>query len=203
MEDTQVPTSSVYQPDNGGNRVTMDLPPHLGGHQGVTHVDEGTLLYLRDKLKVSSMIDIGCGPGGQVMLAQSMGIDSVGLDGDFQLEYPEGIEVILQDLTKGTGEITPVDLAWCVEFLEHIDEEYLYNVFDIFRQCDLVFCTHAPPGKDGVHHVNCQSEEYWIRLFNQNGFSYDIESTRELRKVSTMKREFVRETGKLFVRRTR
>ena len=39
------------------------LPDHLGGHLNKTHTDRGTLLYLKNKYNIKSMIDIGCGPG--------------------------------------------------------------------------------------------------------------------------------------------
>ena len=37
------------------------LPDHLGGHLNKTHTDRGTLLYLKNKYNIKSMIDIGCG----------------------------------------------------------------------------------------------------------------------------------------------
>ena len=36
----------------------MELEAHLGGHQGKTHTDEGTLRWAIDKLKVKSMLDV-------------------------------------------------------------------------------------------------------------------------------------------------
>ena len=40
-----------------------NLPSHLGGHKSRTHIDVGVLKFARDKLKVKSMLDIGCGTG--------------------------------------------------------------------------------------------------------------------------------------------
>ena len=57
------------------------LEEHLGGHQGKTHTDEGTLNWAIHYLDVKSMLDIGCGPGGMVELANSMGVDAFGVDG--------------------------------------------------------------------------------------------------------------------------
>ena len=50
----------------------MELEDHLGGHQGTTHIDKGTLRWAIDKLNVTSMLDVGCGPGGMVELADSL-----------------------------------------------------------------------------------------------------------------------------------
>jgi hypothetical protein len=57
----------------------------------------------------------------------------------------------------------------------------------------------APPGKGGYHHVNCQDAAYWQRAFEAHGFKLDREITADLRRTSTMPREFVRETGMFFV----
>ena len=57
----------------------MELEAHLGGHQGKTHTDEGTLRWAIDKLGVQSMLDVGCGPGGMVELANSLGVDAYGV----------------------------------------------------------------------------------------------------------------------------
>ena len=44
------------------------LPVHLGGHFNRTHVDEGVLLLARSQLGVETLLDVGCGPGGMVMI---------------------------------------------------------------------------------------------------------------------------------------
>ena len=54
-----------------------NLPTHLGGHKGRTHIDVGLLKFARDKLKVKSMLDLGCGPGGQVYEAQKIRFNCV------------------------------------------------------------------------------------------------------------------------------
>jgi hypothetical protein len=59
--------------------------------------------------------------------------------------------------------------------------------------------THALPGKNGHHHVNCRTEDYWIDMFKKYDFSLCEYATREVRQCSTMKREFMRETGKVFI----
>ena len=60
----------------------MTLEEHLGGHNGVTHLDEGALRWAISTLKIESMLDVGCGPGGMVELAEWYGLDSHGIDGD-------------------------------------------------------------------------------------------------------------------------
>ena len=63
----------------------MELEAHLGGHGGLTHTDEGTLRWAIDKLNITSMLDVGCGPGGMVELANQFGVNARGIDGDYTL----------------------------------------------------------------------------------------------------------------------
>lgn len=174
------------------------LPPHLGGHLYKTHIDESSLDYLIDRYNVESMCDIGCGPGGMVKLAQEKGIQSTGIDGDFTLKHSDEINVIVHDFTTGPLHLPEVDLSWSVEFLEHVHEKYMDNYFSVFSVSRIVFCTFSMTTR-GHHHVNINNQEYWDSKFNDYGFNKDIESTNHIRKNSSMKRNFVRDTGTIFI----
>lgn len=171
---------------------------HLGGHLGITHVDEGALNYFISEFKIKSFLDIGCGPMGMVHLAKQKGLYALGIDGDPALNFSENF--LKHDFT--TGELVldqKFDLAWSVEFLEHIEEKYINNFMATFKLCKFVFITHALPGKPGHHHVNCQPPEYWINVFQKNNFEFEVNTTSTLKNVSTMKREFAKTTGKFFI----
>lgn len=174
----------------------MQTPPHLGGHCNRTHLDEGVLDCLIG-LPIESMVDVGCGPGGMVKMALAKGIAAFGIDGD-----PNVINsnIRLHDFTYGPYEMDEVDLAWSVEFLEHVPEQCLDNVFSVFRKCKYVFCTHNHLPEDNGQHVNYRSNDYWRDIFYMYGFLYESECTKTLRRVSTMKRNFVRKTGQFFRR---
>lgn len=176
----------------------INLPSHLGGHANITHLDESTLDYLIDKYNVKSMYDVGCSVGGMVQLAQKKGVQSTGIDGDFTLKHPDEINVILHDFTTGSLNIPEVDLSWSVEFLEHVHEKYMDNYFSVFSVSRIVFCTFSTTTR-GHHHVNVKNQEYWDSKFNDYGFNKDIESTNHIRKNSSMKRNFVRDTGTIFI----
>ena len=135
------------------------LPKHLGGHMNKTHLDQGSLAFMKKNLNVKSMLDIGCGPAGMVKLANEMGITAHGIDGDFKVERP-GIEdswLTLHDYTTGPSSLDlQVDLIWSVEFVEHVYEEYQDNYMKDFQRGNFVIMTFAPPSTPGHHHVNCQ-----------------------------------------------
>lgn len=171
---------------------------YLGGHGWITHTDEGALKYLKDTFGIKTMLDVGCGPGGQVRVAKELGIDAEGVDGDDRLvSENEDITINVCDYTQGSFE-KKVDLIWSTEFLEHVKERYQKNYMSTFSCADHVFITFAPPGKHGTHHVNLQPSSYWIKVFKTYGFEYDENITNEIKANSTMKREFVRNNGLYF-----
>lgn len=183
------------------NFTNDGLPIHLGGHEDMTHLDEGTLDYLIKTFDIKSMIDIGCGPGGMVELARSKGIDTIGIDGDFVVKRNIS-DVIINDYQK-TAYVPDrlFDLGWSVEFVEHIEEQYIRNFIATMDKCKYIVMTHAVPNQPGWHHVNCQPTEYWIHVMNAFGFTVDVEHTNNIRKASTMGERFIRHQGLFLVNR--
>ena len=175
---------------------------HLGGHNNITHLDVGTLTFLRDTYNIKKMIDIGQGPGGMVQLAKELGIDAVGIDGD-----PAVNPDILHDYSVSPLRTEEVDLAWSVEFLEHVYEEYLPNFMETFSCAKYILVTFAKPGEPGHHHVNCQPENYWIEKFAEYGYILDAQVTKDIREKHTtmnlhrpFKKQFIKKNGLFFVR---
>jgi hypothetical protein len=174
---------------------------HLGGHRNTTWVDEGTLAFLIDRFKISSMVDVGCGPAGMKKIAESLDVKWLGIDGDPSVKQ-EGL--LTHDFTRGAVfDLEGFDLGWSVEFLEHVYEKYQSNYMYVFSRCKFVVCTAAPPGWGGHHHVNCQPHDYWIRVFAQHGFAYNKDITTQIKNHSTMKKRmddknFMEMTGMFF-----
>jgi SAM-dependent methyltransferase len=172
------------------------LEYHLGGHKGRTHTDEGVLDYFWN-LNCRRLIDVGCGPGGQVKLAIKKGWTAFGIDGDHTINFDFPYELI--DFTKkqfSTNE--KYDLAWCIEFLEHVDEKYIKNYMPAFKSAKYIVITHALPGEPGHHHVNCQTSDYWKSIFSLYNLTYDEQLTMQVRQCSTMERDFIRRRGLVF-----
>lgn len=175
---------------------------HLGGHFGITHLDQGALQSLIDRFAIQSMIDVGCGPGGMVALAHRLGIDALGIDGDGLMfkRWPKlRSRFVLHDFSRAPLRGLPsCDLAWSCEFLEHVEERYQAHYMPAFETARIVVCTAAPPGMKGHHHVNCQPSHYWTDVFERHGFEFDEAETERVRKASTMKRDFIRVRGLCF-----
>ena len=178
------------------------LPLHLGGHENETHLDDGAIDFIIKNFGVKSMVDIGCGPGGMTELARSKGLEVLPVDGDFVVERNIA-DVVIHDYQKaGYIPEKKYDLAWTVEFVEHIEECYIRNFVDTMDKCKFVLMTHAFPGQPGHHHVNCQTTEYWVHLMSAFGFQVVPEATMAIRQASTMTERYVREQS-LFLINTR
>jgi SAM-dependent methyltransferase len=174
---------------------------HLGGHKGRTHIDKGILQFAKEVLDCKSVVDIGCGPGGQVYEALNLGMNAMGVDGDTTLQWEKPIHFIRHDFTESPLEHKEVDMVWCCEFIEHVEEKYIPNYMSIMKSAKYVFVTYSEPGKPGHHHVNCQPKQYWIDIFNENGFDYAENLTVTSKEYSTMVREFWNENGLIFKRK--
>jgi len=176
-----------------------DVPAYLGGHEDKTQFDQGAFDYLASHFQIKNMVDIGCGPGGMIYYALSKGVKAVGVDGDPSVarDCPVMIE---HDYSKKPLYLGEFDLGWSVEFLEHVEEQYIPNFMETFLCCKHVFVTAAIPGQTGFHHVNCQWGDYWISKFEQAGFKLDREATEGVRKHSTMWSRFTEQTGLVFQR---
>lgn len=172
------------------------LPAHLGGHFGNSHTDPAVLDYLIARYGITSMLDVGCGPGAMIDLAQERGIVAIGIDGDHHLQHQF---IIAHDYTKGpyrTG--TPFDLIWCFEFVEHVEEVYRENYLATFQDGNVLYLSTPAPGFGGWHHVNEQPESYWIDLLDQHGFTLDTEATDWIRQHGD--HIFSRRQGLVFIR---
>jgi len=77
-----------------------------------------------------------------------------------------------------------VDLVWSSEFLEHVDEKYIDNFMSAFSKAtSMVVVTYATPGQGGHHHVNENTEAYWIGQFESHGFRIDNSLTAVARSL--------------------
>lgn len=166
-----------------------DKAPHLGGY--IVGGDESTMYpelwewLVRDHL-VHSVIDVGCGEGWALRYFERMGCAVLGIDGVPQ-EHPR---IIKHDYTMGPWPVNvhvePPDLVWSCEFVEHIDEIYVPNFLETFKQAPLVMMTHAEPGQMGHHHVNCQTADYWRGVMAAIGYRLDYGLTVQTRTLASL-----------------
>ena len=134
--------------------------------------------------EAKSMVDVGCGVGYSLQYFSDKGLSVVGIDGLEDVLQHSSISdrIVIHDYTKGTYILEGnIDLAWCCEFVEHIEEQFMENFMKTYEKCKYVAMTHAFPNQVGYHHVNCQPPEYWITAFANRGF-YHMESETKMLK---------------------
>jgi len=192
-----------------GYSIHDESEPHLGGFihggDGNTWCPE-VWQVLVDDFCVRSVIDVGCGEGQSLSWFIDKGLDAVGVEGSeaaVVLAKHAGM-IVLHDYSTGPYVPAPgFDLCWCAEFVEHVEEKYIGNYLATFQSADVVAMTHAAPGQEGWHHVNCQPEAYWVELMQKHGFVCDIgysKALREMTKAEHVRRSLLvfhsRKTGK-------
>lgn len=167
---------------------------HLGGcilgqPNGVGDIDTW-VPQIWDRLiedkKIKSVIDVGCGGGYSLKYFLKKGIDGLGIEGlrVAREVSPVKDKIYIHDYT--IHEYIPskeYDLAWCCEFVEHVEEKYINNYMKTLDMCKIVAMTHAVPGQQGYNHVNEQLPEYWINVFSKYNFKYEEEYSLNLRKL--------------------
>ena len=114
----------------------------------------------------------------------TLNLEGIGIEGSEKVANSSPLKDIIKvhDYRNGNVEIhREFDLCWCCEVVEHIEKEYLDNLFDSFIKAKYLCMTFAGPGQSGHHHVNCQPEEYWVGECYDRGFVVDIDFTQKLR----------------------
>jgi len=182
--------------------------PHLGGSYGDTKVGDANTWMpdvwerLIKDYNITSVVDVGCGYGYSTKWFRDHGLHTTGIEGD-----PAAVKgtkcpgaIIPHDYTLGPLPVDPKDLAWCAEFVEHVEEQFMPNYMATFLCCKWVVITHGEPGQDGWHHVNCQTSAYWIDQFQKRGFHHHEDATEWMRATDRWKAGWGRRTLMMFHR---
>lgn len=130
---------------------------------------------------VHSAVDIGCGVGTWLSVLSTKGAEEIlGIDGSWVdralLEIPENsfMQADLQHSTPLPGRTW--DLALCMEVAEHLPAEsaraFITFLTTLSRR---VLFSAAIPFQGGIGHINEQWPEYWVELFDEQGYGvHDI-----------------------------
>jgi hypothetical protein len=206
----------VANVDNGDGTFQLDLmggcnfvvdpqKPHLGGNMGGG--DQGTDFskdlwpWLVKKYAPKRILDVGCAEGHAMRAFRALGVDTVGLEGLKQNAAKCPQPVIVHDLTLGPCIVNDVDMVWCCDVVEHIEERFIHNILTTFQNAPIVALCHGTEGMahSGWHHVNNQTVGYWAEKMRSAGFRLDEEGTKESHAV-TAGRSYWPESGRIWVR---
>jgi SAM-dependent methyltransferase len=141
--------------------------------------------YVISRFCIGSVLDLGSGCGNASTYFHRKGLSVLAVDGLAENVEKSLYPAILIDVTKMPIR-TRVDLVYCQEVVEHIEEKYLDNLLASLLNGKFVLMTHALPGQPGYHHVNEQPSEYWIKHLEQRGCDLLEEDTARIRKFAEL-----------------
>jgi hypothetical protein len=131
---------------------------------------------LHRRLKVDSVLDVGCACGTWLRAWSKNGVaDLHGVDGDYvdrqMLEVPVGMFTAV-DLIDLFDLGRQFDLVQSLEVGEHIKESASEAFVEsiVLHARRYVLFSAAPPGQGGEHHINEQPYEFWRKKFERRGF---------------------------------
>ena len=144
------------------------------------------IIAIAKSKSIKQTYDFGSGHGEYTANFIASNINCIGFDGNPITSTIPNCKV--QDLTDRNWQREPVDFLLCLEVCEHVPKEYELALIDsIVRHLNhggTVILSWAIPGQGGLGHVNCQTNEYVIKLFQKRGFVYNKEESDFLRKHS-------------------
>lgn len=188
-----------------GYDYVQDLDnPHLGGNimQGDSWTySPNVWKYMIDRFAINSVLDVGAGLGYAAHWFHKNGCQVVAMDGLPANVNMAKFPIVQHDITNGPFKC-PVDLVHCQEVVEHIEEQYLMNLLFSLANGNVIVMTHAEPGQNGHHHVNCKDQNYWVDSLNAVGFNLLPDDTMRIRKIAANEQaHHMARSGLVFARR--
>lgn len=136
-----------------------------------------------------SVIDFGCGTADVLCPFEKKQINILGIDGSVANRNHCHINkdnFFLFDIRKPYKSKEKYDLCFCLEVAEHIEEKYSDTLINnlIQSSSNIVF-TAAPPGQEGLCHINLKPYDWWIQKFEGVNFKFQKLVTEHLKQEMT------------------
>src|SRR5262249_13272166 len=149
-------------------RHTADEPQRI-------YTAERVLRLVYDKIKVGSVLDIGCGRGLWLAVAAELGAtETIGIEGPWieaETTYLALDNIMTRDLDFGFDRKRSFDLVISIEVGEHLSAVAAETfVTSLVRHGDFILFSAAIPFQPGTGHINCQFPDYWAGLFAKHGY---------------------------------
>jgi len=142
--------------------------------------------FLMTNWTVKSVVDVGCGRGVSSSWFYSHGARVLCVEGSHDAVERSVLpqdHIVEHDFTRGPWwPQETFDLAWSVEFLEHVGRPYMGNYQPIFHRAAILCVSHSTWG--GWHHVEAHMREWWIHKFQSLGFVYMPDLTDVVKAIA-------------------
>lgn len=129
-----------------------------------------------EMVQPKSVVDVGCGTGGWLAVFKELGIqDYLGIDGEYvdlkMLQIPQE-KFLAFDLKQPLPIDKKFDLVVSLEVAEHLPFEVAEMfVNSLTRMGEVVLFSAAIPFQGGVGHINEQWPDYWVNIFQKQGYA--------------------------------
>jgi len=174
---------------------------HLGGFTDidVNGLSPAVWKYLVTDWTVQSVIDVGCGRGISTSWFVTHGLRTECVEGSHDAieksMVPDKSILTEHDFSRGPWwPSSTFDVAWSVEFLEHVNLQFHFNYVSVFRKAAIILVTSSMWG--GWHHVEVHPHEWWVQKYELYGFRYDDGLTQKLRDIARAESREFPVTGK-------
>ena len=155
------------------NQYTKEY--YLAHREGARRSAEVIVPLVMGWIHPQSVVDVGCGAGTWLSVFRQHGVlDILGIDREYVtgeiLEIPEG-EFLPHDLRFPLSMDRKFHLVVSLEVAEHLPGECAETfVGSLARLGPVILFSAAVPFQGGTDHVNEQWPDYWVKLFEKNGY---------------------------------